>query len=217
MMPAGKTTNRARRTPRRAAPKRLPRSLLLGLLLAGGILFNLDRLPVWTGADRFLSALLPNDLARLLGWSKPGVGLARSGETLSGRVIDVYDGDTATLLTEDGRTRYRIRFYGIDAPELRQRYGRDARDALAGLIENRNVRVEVVQVDRYGRSVGKVFLDDIYLNLWMVLEGHAWHYRAYSPNDGDLETAEKEARELRRGLWNTITPPTPPWRHRAAE
>lgn len=40
---------------------------------------------------------------------------------LVGKVVGVHDGDTLTLLV--GRTQYKIRLDGIDAPELGQDFG----------------------------------------------------------------------------------------------
>jgi endonuclease YncB( thermonuclease family) len=49
------------------------------------------------------------------------VGTLVFGETLVGKVVKVYDGDTITILV-DGK-KEKIRFYGIDAPEKKQSYG----------------------------------------------------------------------------------------------
>ncbi|MGL5023235.1 MAG: thermonuclease family protein [Cetobacterium sp.] len=42
--------------------------------------------------------------------------------TIKGKVIKVADGDTITILEENG-DKTRVRFYGIDAPEKKQEYG----------------------------------------------------------------------------------------------
>jgi len=65
--------------------------------------------------------------------------------------------------------------------------------------------------DRYGRVVGRVFVDGLDVNAEMVRQGHAWVYRQYA-KDESLFTLENEARAAMRGLWalseaDTITAP----------
>jgi endonuclease YncB( thermonuclease family) len=47
----------------------------------------------------------------------------------------------------------------------------------------------------------------------MVKAGLAWHFKQYAKKDTDLATAEQEAREAKRGLWQHNNP-TPPWEFR---
>ena len=55
----------------------------------------------------------------------PGITLA---ETLAGRVVDITDGDTLTLLVN--RTQYKVRLTEIDTPEKGQRWRSRATQAL---------------------------------------------------------------------------------------
>jgi endonuclease YncB( thermonuclease family) len=67
--------------------------------------------------------------------------------------------------------------------------------------------------DRYGRTIGDVFLPDgRHLNQELVRAGYAWWYRRYSA-DQRLAALEGEARAARRGLW-TDPNPQPPWEWR---
>ena len=118
--------------------------------------------------------------------------------TLEGLVVGITDGDTLTLLVE--RVEVRIRLAQIDAPESGQAYGRAAREALSELAFGQQVRVEVVDRDRYGRSVGELFVDDIHVNQEMVRRGYAWAYTKYSRSLEIIEL-EDEARSAKRGLW----------------
>lgn len=126
-----------------------------------------------------------------------------------GAVVGVADGDTITVLTTD-KTQVRVRFYGIDAPESRQAFGAASKKALSERVFKKTVRVEVVDTDRYGRSVGRVFLGDIDVGLEQVKAGLAWWYVHYAANDEALCDAEAEARQAKRGLW-ADKEPTPPW------
>lgn len=61
------------------------------------------------------------------------------------------DGDTLRL-NSPGKS-FRLRLWGIDAPELKAPLGIDAREALARLVDNKTVSCDLMDVDRYGRPV----------------------------------------------------------------
>ena len=134
------------------------------------------------------------------------VSLSKS-EELHGKCIGVADGDTCTILLDGNETR-RIRFYGIDAPESGQDFGKKAKDYCSNLIFGKVLKVIALDTDRFGRTVGKVYVDNIYVNLEMVKAGFAWHYTYYS-KDSDLAEAEKEARSKKLGLWIQNNPLEP--------
>ena len=117
---------------------------------------------------------------------------------LLGRVTAVHDGDTLTLLV--GTTQHKIRLNGIDAPELGQAYGTRARQFLSALVFGKTVTVRVVDVDRYGREVGDVYVGGVLANAELVRAGMAWHYKHYS-KDATLAELEVQARAEKRGLW----------------
>jgi hypothetical protein len=74
------------------------------------------------------------------------------------------------------------------------------------------VRVQVVDVDRYRREVGRIYLGDRFINLEMVRDGFAWRYVRYDKT-GEFTASEGEAREQHRGLWADPNP-VPPWEYR---
>ena len=128
---------------------------------------------------------------------------------IAGLVFRVSDGDTLTLRDARG-SEWRIRLHGIDSPEKGQDFGRKAGAELARLVKDRNVRVEVLDKDKFGRMVGRVYLGDMDVNREMVRLGCAWHYRAFAPDDRELAAAEAEARREKRCIWSRPNP-TPPW------
>jgi endonuclease YncB( thermonuclease family) len=132
---------------------------------------------------------------------------------LEGEVIKIADGDTLTLLTSDKR-QVKVRLAEIDAPERGQPYGQKAKQALADKVFRQMVTVEIVDRDRYGREVGKIYLDGDNVNMQMVAEGHVWVYRQYSKDPALLEL-EAAAKEAGSGLW--ALPESgriPPWEWR---
>jgi len=131
---------------------------------------------------------------------------------LTGKVVSVTDGDSLTILV-DG-TQVKIRLAGIDAPERKQPFGTRAREHLAGLVHEREVRLVSAGRDRYGRTLGVVWVDGVNVNEAMVEDGMAWQYRRYDRSKR-LEELESDARANRRGLW--VDPmPVEPWDWRRA-
>jgi endonuclease YncB( thermonuclease family) len=145
--------------------------------------------------------------------SEPPPAAGAEPRALNGRVVGITDGDTLTLLVD--RRQVRVRLAQIDAPESDQPYGKKAKAALSALAFGRQAHVEVVDIDRYGRTVGEVFVDGIDVNREMVREGHAWAYTKYSHTTEIIEL-EDGARAAKQGLWalpeNQREPPWL-WRH----
>jgi len=128
----------------------------------------------------------------------------------SGKVVKVSDGDTITVLR--GFQQVRIRFYGIDAPEKKQAYGKAAKRHLISLIANRTVEIKPITQDRYGRPVVIVFAYGTNINQMMVQDGYAWVYREYCKKAfcSQWLRLEEEARKQKLGLWSD-SHPVPPW------
>lgn len=136
-----------------------------------------------------------------------------SSGTLSGRMVKVADGDTFTLLTE-GKNQFRIRLNGIDAPEKGQDFYRVAKDRLSQLLAGRTVRIKSSGKDKYGRLIADVYLEDNrWVNLELVNNGLAWHFKKYSSNS-QLHAAEQAARAARVGIWSQPNP-IAPWSFRS--
>lgn len=152
--------------------------------------------------------------------------------TIDAQIIKVYDGDTVTFIVNSDinelnksrgidPTKFKARFYGIDAPELNQEFGKNSRDYLSDLILNKVVKLESVPIDKsgnivdiYGRFIVKVYHNDEYINLKMVENGLAWSYTKYNNNDPILNEAQEKAKFNLLGLWNTNNTPIKPedWR-----
>ena len=70
---------------------------------------------------------------------------------------------------------------------------------MAAKVFGKIVRVEVVNIDRYKREVGQIYLGDRFINVEMARDGFAWRYVRYD-KAGEFTDAEHEVREKRRGL-----------------
>ncbi len=133
---------------------------------------------------------------------------------LHGRVVAVADGDTLTLLSSDN-LQYRITLAGIDAPELAQEFGQQAKTSLSALALDQPVTANCSDKGEYLRALCVVSVGGKDLGLAQVSAGMAWWYRQYSSEQTaqartDYEQAEFNAKIRRLGLWNNKNP-TPPW------
>jgi micrococcal nuclease len=134
---------------------------------------------------------------------------SHSGQT--GLVTHIVDGDTYDIMLDGQKTR--IRMDGIDAPERGMDYYKQAKNYLGELCDNNEIRVEITDTDRYGRSIAKSYLPDgRELGHEMVKVGMAWHYKKYS-DDATLAQLEQEAQNAHVGLWS-LSNPKAPWEHR---
>lgn len=118
---------------------------------------------------------------------------------ITGRVVAVSDGDTIKILTYDKRL-VKVRLADIDAPEKNQPYGADAKKSLSDMVYNKAVKIVQTDIDRYGRSVARVYVGDIDVNAALVTDGSVWVYRKYS-HDASLLKLETAAKEQKKGLW----------------
>jgi len=136
--------------------------------------------------------------------------------TVTGTVTKVSDGDTIHVTTPD-RTKLRVRLYGIDAPEtpkINQRtgrvnkpgqpYGEESWRALKNKIMGMQIRLDILDIDKYKRMVGMIWLNDRNINLEMVQEGYAEAYVEYlrEPYRSQFISAQREAQSAERGIWS---------------
>jgi micrococcal nuclease len=130
------------------------------------------------------------------------------------RLIRIIDGDT--IVVADMKGEIHVRLIGIDAPEKNQSYGSKSTTLVRSLIGQKSIRLSGTGKDRYGRILSHVYAGDTWVNMEMVKLGAAWVYRA-KPDTfwADLNDAERDARNNRRGLWADPSPIYPgDWRKR---
>src|SRR4051794_33516391 len=84
---------------------------------------------------------------------------------ISGRVVGITDGDTLTVLVD--RKPIKVRLAEIDTLESQQPYGSRARQALFNLAFGKTVRIVEQSTDRYGRTVGRVYVGSVDVNAAM--------------------------------------------------
>jgi len=139
----------------------------------------------------------------------------------TGRVAHVSDADTVRVVVRETCAEaacpsvgesLRVRLAEIDAPESDQPYGDAAAAALVDRIDGTTLQIVQTDTDPYGRAVAHLVHQDVWINGWLVGEGHAWVYPQYAESP-ELFAWEAEAREAKRGLW-AADDPVEPWKWR---
>jgi micrococcal nuclease len=85
-----------------------------------------------------------------------------------------------------------------------QPYGDESWRALEEKISGKQVRLDIIDIDRYRRMVGMIWMGGRNINLEMVREGYAEAYTEYprEPYRGEFLHAQREAKAARRGIWS---------------
>lgn len=132
--------------------------------------------------------------------------------TLLCLVVGVADGDSLLVRCNQapGHVRTQVRIAAIDAPERKQPYGQQAKQALAALCHRQQATIYPKEIDRYGRVVADVHCQGQDAAQHLVSQGMAWVYGRYAKGYGHLYLFEEEAQTAQRGLW-AGTHPVPPW------
>jgi len=121
------------------------------------------------------------------------------GEYLVTRVLD---GDTIEI--EGG---YRVRYEGIDTPELSDLYGTQAYEDNKKLVDGKKVRLEFTEekLDLYGRVLAYIWIDSLLVNERLVADGLAeilWYNKMKKPKYYErLKSAEDAAKQNHWGMW----------------
>ncbi len=127
----------------------------------------------------------------------------------------MHDGDTLTIehhvnwWTEN----LKIRLARIDAPELKQKFGKEARDRLMDLCDQQTVHVKPTGTDLHRRIVAEISKDNTSINEALVRDGYARWYQAYDKHDDAMRRLQSQANSQKRGLWNDPSA-VPPWEFR---
>lgn len=139
--------------------------------------------------------------------------------TFKGIVVGIKDGDTLTV--RRNKARFNVEVAAVDAPELDQPYGQEAKRMTTALVKNQVVIIRAYGSAREGHLMGEVWLKD-HRNLGkeLVKAGLARVKRG-AVAASDLTRLEADAKDAKRGLWKDSKPglfkdeePIPPWEWR---
>ena len=137
----------------------------------------------------------------------------KKGKTYWCKVIAVSDGDTLTCYRLNlRRSQTKLRFAYVDAPESSQSYGAESQRLVKKMVYRKLVRVEITDIDRYGRCVGVVYRFRRNMNEELVKRGAAWVYEEYVKDPKKrthLLSLQDKAKKSKKGLWRTSRPVRP--------
>ena len=135
-------------------------------------------------------------------------------EQFNGNVSKIVDGDTIWVKSSNKTIKIRLSY--IDAPELKQNFGIQSKEYLAGLVLGKDVEIHSYRRDRYKRVIGEVYIhnndESIFINAKLLKSGHAWVYKRYRRNPY-LMNLENFARKNKNGIWD-LENPIKPWEYR---
>jgi endonuclease YncB( thermonuclease family) len=136
----------------------------------------------------------------VLDFTAPATAAPRAQQPapLQGVVTHVSDGDTVRF-TPAGQVAIVVRLANIDAPEICQAWGPEARRALSDLALNKPATLRPKGRDNYGRTVGVLVVGDVDVAQSLVEGGHAWSLRGRN-DTGPLVKQERMAKALNRGM-----------------
>ncbi|MDD3732072.1 MAG: thermonuclease family protein [candidate division Zixibacteria bacterium] len=119
-------------------------------------------------------------------------------------IVRVIDGDTVDLKGGD-----RLRLLAIDTPEKDEPFYEQARFFLESLTVGKTARVEYEsrRRDRYGRLLGYVYIDTLFVNKAILENGLGYLYLfkdndPHSPQVQQLLAAQRQALTGKRALWS---------------
>ena len=130
-------------------------------------------------------------------------------------VVAISDGDTLTARCGPPSDTYqvKVRIAAIDAPEMRQAFGLQARKNLLQLCLRQRARIETLDSDAYGRTVANVRCASTDVASAQVRAGLAWVYTPYARRHPHLAPLQRQARASGVGLWEQRRPMAP-WTYR---
>jgi endonuclease YncB( thermonuclease family) len=139
---------------------------------------------------------------------------------IHGRITGIVDGDTVNVLIL-GKQQIRVRLAFVDAPEKGQAFGQRAKQAMSELVFGKDVKLRPHTIDRYGRLVARVLVDNQDAGFELLKQGLCWVYEQYMPEaspdiQASYQQAQAVAREQKFGLWSDPFP-VPPWDWRKGE
>jgi endonuclease YncB( thermonuclease family) len=137
-------------------------------------------------------------LAALAAWLLLWANAPAHAATLTGVVQRVIDGDSF-FLDRPGQPSLPVRISNIDAPEICQAWGAEAKAALEALVLNQTVTARTGTRDRQGRTWARVRVGQLDVGERLVSDGHAWSARGRNGRGPALKQ-ERVAASLRRGL-----------------
>lgn len=123
----------------------------------------------------------------------------------------VVDGDTFWVTNLRDGSEWKVRLWGVDAPDTKECYFDEATKILEGELIGKKITYERYGYDGYGRILAKVYADGKNLEEYLVATGAAKAYQAEEVHDElkpsaeyfeSLKKIEESAKMAKIGMWS---------------
>lgn len=127
--------------------------------------------------------------------------------------VRTIDGDTFVVNNLRDGQEWRVRLWGIDAPDEKKCYYKEAKIILEQELTGKKITYERYGYDGYGRILAKVFVDGKNIDEVMVATGAAVAYDAFEVHDklkpsaeyvASMKTIEETAKKAKFGVWSSV-------------
>lgn len=120
-------------------------------------------------------------------------------------LLRCHDADTCQFRKANGDT-IKVRFSGVDAPEKKQPFSREATEFVTSKLKDQKVTLRC-EGQSFDRRVCAVSVGNADVGADLVRMGYAWDAPKHSK--GRYQTLENEARAAKRGLWSLANVQSP--------
>ncbi|MBX9838337.1 MAG: thermonuclease family protein [Silvanigrellaceae bacterium] len=118
----------------------------------------------------------------------------------SAKVVKIFDGDTIEVELKKNNKKT-IRFFGIDCPERTQEYGPLARSRVQELLKDKTVEVFTIELGKYGREVGIVYIDGVSIAEVLLKDGLAFASGNNHKLASTYHRLQERSRANKIGMW----------------
>jgi endonuclease YncB( thermonuclease family) len=122
---------------------------------------------------------------------------------IHGRITGIVDGDTLNVLILS-KQQIRVRIAFIDAPERGQAFGQRAKETMSVF---EDVELWPHTIDRYGRLVATVYVNDNDGDVELLKQGFCWVYEKYVGQAPDeIQARYRDSEEASWNAWPVARP-----------
>ena len=119
-----------------------------------------------------------------------------TGENMDAYICSVYDGDTCTAIIqmENIPIKISVRMNGYDCPEMKPsknkkdrdneiKFAKMGKEKLIYLVKDKRVKMNFGGLDKYGRLLGTIFVNNLNVNDYMLKCGYGYSYSGNTKAD----------------------------------
>lgn len=129
------------------------------------------------------------------------------GDEFFVKVVKLSDIDSIYVINKNNQ-KLKIRLANIYFPRKNMLGHYDSLEMIGKELIGNEVKIKIIDKDKYNRFLAVVFLNDKDFNYYLVENGCAWHFKRYARSHQsrldyiNYHKAEKLAKENKKCLWN---------------